>query len=622
MESPRFFQFPRRLPAQQSKSAERFVFGAFELDVDRHLLTSSGSPVTLPPKCFDLLCLLLRSDGGVLEKDRLMRELWPDTFVEEANLSNLIALLRKLLGDSPSKSQYIQTVPKVGYRFAVAVNAAVPVTAASRPGEASGAPVLLPRPAAIRIIVFPFRTQAGLNEQEHLGFSLPEAISSSLAELNAFTVRSMQSALGFDPVRWDPKTVGQEVEVDYIVVGAIGPAASGISVSVQLIEADSGTLAWSQHWAIDARELAAVHHAVMHHIVRRLVRAGADASYTSAQTGMPADSEAMRMYLLANQLMTKRDTDNFALARDLYVACVERDPTFAPAWARLGRCYRWFEKFGPPETAGAHSAHDAFERAFALNPDLVLAHNLYTPIEADAGHAESAMVRLLRRLHSHRTSPELFAGLVHACRYCGQLDASLEAHRRAVELDSRTRTSVAHTYFALGDYERALFWYGSREGLYLDVLILASSGRERESAALLSTRKERYEMMREAMTSLEAYLQGDRGRGIEVLRGAARDNKRDPELLFYLARQAAVFGDIDLATGFLSRSIDGGYWTTIALRRDPWLEPLRATERFRELLASVEGLEAGSRRAFLAAGGNEVLAMDAERTPDGSARLA
>lgn len=246
MESPKFFQFPRTqrahsdsIPPRESMT-QRFAFGPFELDLERHLLTRSGTGLSLPPKCFDLLCMLVASDGGVLEKDRLMRELWPDTFVEEANLSNLVALLRKLLGDSPSKSQYIQTVPKVGYRFSIAVNTAVPANGGGQTGEAPGAPVLLPRPAAIRIIVFPFRTQPGLNEWEHLGFSLPEAISSSLAEINAFTVRSMQLALSFDPIRWNPKTVARETEVDYILAGLVGPTGDGISVSVQLVEATDG----------------------------------------------------------------------------------------------------------------------------------------------------------------------------------------------------------------------------------------------------------------------------------------------------------------------------------------------------------------------------------------------
>ena len=617
MESPRFFQFPHMHPAhaEPGRVPARYTFGPFTLDVDRHVLTRSGERIALPPKGFDLLRLFLRSNGGVLEKDSLMRALWPDTFVEEANLSNLIALLRRALGDSPAQSNYIHTVPKVGYQFVASVNTTQSKHASG--GEGGERPA-----AAIRIIVFPFRNSGGLEGQEHLAYSLPEAVSSSLAELNAFTVRSMQLAMSFDPLRWDPRAVGREAEVEFILTGALGSSQGGISVSTQLIATQDGTVAWSQHWEIPDSEVASVHHALIHHVVRCLARDAVDTNRSVAVAGIPADPEASRMYLLANQLTTKRDPENFALARDLYVACLERDPLFAPAWARLGRCYRWFEKFGPPELSNASKTKLAFERAFAINPDLVLAHNLYTPIESDAGQAESAMVRLLRRLHTHRNSAELFAGLVHACRYCGQLDASLAAHGRAMELDSRIRTSVAHTWFALGDYERALFWYGNREGVYLDVLILASSGRERECAALLSTRKERFAMMPEAMHSLEAYVQGDRARGLEVLRAASEENKVEPELLFYLARQAARFKDIDLGNKLLAQSITGGYWIRAALERDCWLDPLRPTSRFRELVAIAEDLEARSRRAFLAAGGDRVLAVADEPESKQSGRPA
>ena len=100
----------------------RYSFGPFHLDADQHLLTANGETIALPPKCFDLLCLLVSSPGQLLEKDGLIRTLWPETFVEEANLSNLIALLRKALGDSPASAQYIRTVPKLGYRFVAPVN--------------------------------------------------------------------------------------------------------------------------------------------------------------------------------------------------------------------------------------------------------------------------------------------------------------------------------------------------------------------------------------------------------------------------------------------------------------------------------------------------------------------
>src|ERR1700751_5471771 len=119
--SPRFF-YVLRGPLKRGgwlidQPHRRYSFGPFHLDADQHQLTAKGEAIALPPKCFDLLCLLVNSPGQLLEKDGLMRTLWPETFVEEANLSNLIALLRKALGDSPASAPYIRNVPTIGYRF-------------------------------------------------------------------------------------------------------------------------------------------------------------------------------------------------------------------------------------------------------------------------------------------------------------------------------------------------------------------------------------------------------------------------------------------------------------------------------------------------------------------------
>lgn len=216
------------------------------------------------------------------------------------------------------------------------------------------------------------------------------------------------------------------------------------------------------------------------------------------------------------------------------------------------------------------------------------------------------MVRLLGRLASHQNAPELFAALVHACRYCGQLDASFAAHRRARQLDPNAHTSVGHTYFLLGDYERTLYWYGTRGGgVYLDAVALASMGREQEAAALLWTRKDRFRMIPTGMHSLAAYLRGDREGGVAVLR--SEDPHIDPELRFYMARQAARFAELELANKLLLRSVEQGYWSTVALMRDPWLEPLRQTAEFGRISELVMDRDATSRAAFLEAGGNELL---------------
>jgi DNA-binding winged helix-turn-helix (wHTH) protein/tetratricopeptide (TPR) repeat protein len=601
METPKFFHVleGQTLPAEGASNGRRYKFGPFELDTEKHVLSRQQLPLALPPKCFDLLCILVSNSQALLEKDQLMRALWPDTFVEEANLSNLVAMLRKALGDSPAKSQYIQTVPKLGYRFAA------PIHITDGPQAPSAAQ---PRPA-VRIIVFPFASSTAFDDRDRLTYSLPDAISSSLAELNAFAVRSIHVAMRFDPLHWDPKQVAKEADVDFILTGTLGSQAFGIHAVIQLIHAPSGTLLWTKSWDVNTSELLKLHQGVVQLVVRSLVRGTADTGISPSQTGTPSHSAAYNLYLMANQLSLNRTPENMALARDLYVACVERDPSFAQAWARLGRCYRFLEKFGTEHLPDHQLAQKALERAFALNPDLILAHSLYTPIQADVGQAESAMVRLLNTLTFHQNSPELFAALVHACRYCGQLDASLAAHRKAVELDPSAHTSVAHTYFALGDFERTLFWYGTGAGLYLDALALACMDRNDEAAALLWTRKEKFDLMHAPMRSLEAYLQSDPERGIAILRAAQSSPSSEPELRFYMARQAAKFGDLSLANQLLLRSVEEGYWSAVGLQRDPWLEPLRATADYAQILEMVKTREAKSRAAFLNAGGESILSL-------------
>src|SRR5688572_19793027 len=101
-------------------------------------------------------------------------------------------------------------------------------------------------------------------------------------------------------------------------------------------------------------------------------------------------------------------------------------------------------------------AEQTLKRALELNPDLSSAENVLAHLEVDLGRAEESMVRLLKRAKDRPADPDLYAGLTHACRYCGLLAASIAATDQARRLDPRIRTSGAHTYFMLGEYERVL----------------------------------------------------------------------------------------------------------------------------------------------------------------------
>src|SRR5262249_6156221 len=165
----------------------------------------------------------------------------------------------------------------------------------------------------------------------------------------------------------------------------------------------------------------------------------------------PRHGGAYQLYLQANQLA--KTYDGLPEARDLYERALELDSRFAPAWAHLGRAYRVLGKYFDDSSGIFSKAEPAFRRALELNPRLTVAHKFFAQLEADNGQAAEAVVRLLREADRHGNDPELFAGLVHACRYCGLYDQAIAAHEEARRLDPNVPTSIEQTILMTGDVE-------------------------------------------------------------------------------------------------------------------------------------------------------------------------
>lgn len=232
---------------------------------------------------------------------------------------------------------------------------------------------------------------------------------------------------------------------------------------------------------------------------------------------------------------------SWAVARDLYLQCLEEDPHYAPAWARIGRIYRVTGKWGRTGSeTNLAKAEAAFKRALDINPDLSVAHNLYAQLEVDLGRAEDAMLRLIKRAKARGADPELFAGLVHACRFCGLLDASVAAHHQARRLDPGVATSVGHTYFMLGDYAQVL-----AEDLNATPnvrnLALAMLGREAEAVAsyyaLEAKLQTRYS---DLLRCARALLEDRREESLAAAEAILASELKDPETLFYLGGTSPV----------------------------------------------------------------------------------
>jgi eukaryotic-like serine/threonine-protein kinase len=462
-----------------------------------------------------------------------------------------------------------------------------------------------------RLIALPFRMLKKDEEVDFLAYGLPDAISSSLSGIDSLIVRSSQMGSMFEGIA-DPKRVALEADVDAILTGTLLRVGDRIRLTCQLVEAPGGTVIWSDTASSSLQDLFKIQDELCNGIVQSLRLPLNDRERSIFRRDVPTGARAFEYYLRANQIAANKTLDDTRLARDMYLECVDESPNYAPAWARLGRAYRFIEKFGEHNEGNLQRADEAFNRAFGLNPDLAIAHNLYTPLECDQGRAQDAMLRLLSRARSRRNDPDLFAGLVQACRYCDELEASVAAHHRGRHLDAHLVTSVEHTYFLLGDYSKTLDCCGKKTGYYLDCAALVALG-ESETAHVRLRERDRLGAaagsVQAIMRSLRAYIEGDFQECLNAIEIGESLTRSDPEILYYMARHLARINEQERAITTLSNAIDGGFLCATAISRDPWFVSLRCSPRYTELMRNAEVKRSQVHATFLGAGGQQLLSV-------------
>jgi tetratricopeptide (TPR) repeat protein len=258
-------------------------------------------------------------------------------------------------------------------------------------------------------------------------------------------------------------------------------------------------------------------------------------------------------------------------------------------------------------------AENAFQKAFALNRDLPLAHNYYTSLETELGRPLDAMGRLLDRARDHPHDPNLFVGLVHACRYCGLLEASVVAHRRAKGLDGHAQTSVPITYLQLNDFQSVLAACSGLGDEWAKNTALVALGRDREAIANLQALEKTTDpdsQLRAWIASWRAGLEGDRAMGLDLLDRALSLTGPigyDPESAFWIARDYARMNEPARALTLLSRALDQQYACLHALQHDRVLDSVRSHPQFGDLVNRASVLDGEAKRVFSDKGGDRLL---------------
>jgi len=206
-----------------------YEFGPYVLDPDERQLLRNGVPIALAPMAFETLVELVKRSGHLVQRAELMQTLWPDSFVEDANLSQYVWTLRKLLGDGADGGSLIETVPKRGYRFVASVRAVSIGESRSR----------------MTLAVLPFKAIDANAEDQYLGPVLADALITRLSQIRQIIVWPTRTLLKYDASVQEPLDIGRLLGVDSVLAGHVQRSGEHIRVTVQLINIADGTLLWA-----------------------------------------------------------------------------------------------------------------------------------------------------------------------------------------------------------------------------------------------------------------------------------------------------------------------------------------------------------------------------------------
>lgn len=357
---------------ERSKSS--YQFGRFRLVTDERVLLKDGRPVRLAPKAFETLLVLLTKNGHLVSKDELMARVWPATCVEEANLTQNIFMLRKLLGQNSDGRKYIETVARRGYRFIAEVHEAFAEDITAEPERM----VFLgdgQRSARIdSLAVLPFINSNDDLKMEYLADGITESTINSLSQLPQLRVMCRSAVFRYKGHEGDPRAIGRDLGVLWVLVGRVRTLENRLMVSTELVDVAHGWQIWGENYSRNADEILDVQEEIAKRITTAL-RIKLSVNDRQRMTKRYTEnSDAYHNYLRGRYYWDKYTRQALEKAIDYFKRAIESDPAYALAYVGVSDAYfRLATSFLPPREALA-KAKSAVIKALEIDGDLAEAH--------------------------------------------------------------------------------------------------------------------------------------------------------------------------------------------------------------------------------------------------------
>jgi TolB-like protein/Tfp pilus assembly protein PilF len=571
-----------------------YRFGPFVLDVTDRSLKRDGVPVPLTPKLFDLLVALVEGAGRLVEKDALLKKVWPDVAVEEGNLTKGVFSLRQLL-DSDDSSRYIETIPKRGYRFVAPVMAAAAMPAVALPRSVSPE-----TPVENSIAVMPFSDMSAARDHEFFCEGMSEEIINALGRVSELRVASYTSSLRFKGKAFDTATIGRDLNVSWLLEGSVRQSGDMVRIAVQLVRAGDGFSAWSGRFDRRLDDIFSVQDDIAGMITQTLIPRLAKnaAPFVTSKT---SNNEAYSLFLEGRYLWNKRPGDAVWQALERFERAVAIDPHFAPAYAALASVYgtlgAWESGLLAPAEALA-KAKTAAARALELDPQLAAGHTAvgYARLHFD-WNADAACREFDEAIALNPAWVDAHHWHSHALCAAARFTDSLAACHRIVELDPLNPLMHAHVawhYYMARDFGEALAQServirvepGFHWGHFFAGWALERLGRGGEAVTALKKSVECSSNSPVMLAGLGHALAvvGDRRDALRVVRDLQRMRGDKGLFAYELAVIHAALGDQDAAFKWLALAVEERSGWIAYLRVDPRLDHLHTDPRFTRLI--------------------------------------
>ena len=609
-----------------------FSFGPFRLDVAERLLLRDGEPITLPPKAFETLLVLVQNSGRLITKRDLMNRLWPDTFVEEANLANNISLLRKVLDDDRQECKYIETVPKSGYRFVATVTEpATPRTEVAHDSStnASGvrrswlavalaATVLAviagyyffysraasstpsSPPAALKsLAVLPLKPLVETSRDEAFEMGVADTLITRLSKLRQIEVRSIGAVSRYTDIERDPVAIGRAQQVDAVLDGSIQKSDNKIRVSVRLVRVADGSTLWAGQFDENDTDIFTLQNAISNRVAEVLITTLSGEEKEALYRRDTENVEAYHLYLKGRYFWSKFTEEGLQKSIDYYNQALEKDPNYAMAYIGLASSYIVLGVNYRPPKEMMPKAKAYVSKGLERDATLAEAHVAQGAIKFFFDWDWSGAGRELRQAMDIGANDAANAHDLYA--YClwanGQFTEGIAELKRAQELDPLSLViseDLGVAYYHARNFDQAI--QQQHKTLELEPNYFFGYLRRGQAYAQKAMFKEAIDDLTKAQNlsgnwpaviaelSCAYALAGQKSKAQAMLNELTKRAQREYIDPYMIALIHTTLGDHDAAFEWLGKAYEGRSPWMGWLKAEPKFDPLRSDPRFKTLL--------------------------------------